>query len=124
LFSGPRPSGLPVGWLEPGSVGACPESVGTQTMRETSNRSVQAAPFTLNSHTQTTFNLSFSFGAETVDQAAQTDPLFERIEPHNTAAQAVQLVLANPSVGRGFLRRSLARVFRETGVRSTLEKGL
>jgi len=113
--SGSSPSGVSLGWLGPGPGGVRPESEGIQTRVETTDQSVQAIPFTLNTHTQTTFDFSFSFEAETSDSAAQTGPIFERIEPHNTAAQAVQLVLANPSVGRGFLRRSLVRAFRETG---------
>ena len=100
--SGSSPSGVPLGRSGPGPGGARPESIGTQTEVDTANQAVQAAPFTLNHHTQTTFNFSFSFGAETLDSAVQTDPTWERIEPHNTAVQAVQLVVANPSLGRGF----------------------
>ena len=103
-----------VGRSGPGPGRSRPESIGTQTEVDTANQAVQAAPFTLNHRTQTTFNLS-SFGAETLDSAVQTDPTRERIEPHSTAVQAVQLAVANPSLGRGFLRRTLARAFRETG---------
>jgi len=71
--SGSSPSGVPVDWLGPGPGRARPESIGTQTRVETTNQSVQAIPFTLNIRTKTTFDFSFSFGAETLDSAAQTN---------------------------------------------------
>jgi len=79
------------------------------------DQTVQAVSLILNTQSQTTFNLAFSFGAKTLDQAVQTDPMWERIEPRNMAIDAVQLVRTNPSARRGCLRRSLARAFWATG---------